>query len=239
MDGVVLPQGVSIQYHTQLESTNKTALYGSGEGLLVVADAQTAGRGRLGRTWQSPPGLNLYFSLLLMPRRPREQWGTLPLAVGVGVARALAELGFEPCLKWPNDVLLAGGKAAGILLESDGSRVVAGVGLNVNQRDFPRELRASSLALVSERSWPRSQVLSCVVEQVWNCYAIWSRQGPAAVLAEWRKFDILLGEFVSVRIDGEVLQARAVDVADDGQLVLEDRQGHLRRASSGDASLLR
>lgn len=152
--------GRSSEWLDSCGSTNdlasERARAGGPAGLVVVADNQTAGRGRLGRTWHSPPGDNLYVSIVLRPQRPPAEIPPVTLLVGGALAQALAALGFAPRLKWPNDVELVEGqrrrKVAGILTEmaSTGDRalhVIVGVGLNVNGTTFPPEIaeRATSL----------------------------------------------------------------------------------------------
>src|SRR5690606_523786 len=137
------------------------ALAGAGapHGTVVIARAQRQGRGRLGRRWYSPPGERLYLSLLLRPALPAAAIPPITLAAGVAVAEAAAELGAAPRLKWPNDVLTAGGKLAGVLTEttSRGDRVeaaVVGVGVNVRTAEFPPELRGVATSLARELGRP-------------------------------------------------------------------------------------
>lgn len=149
------------EHHASLPSTNDRALAwareGAPHGAMVTADAQTAGRGRLGRRWDSPPGAGLYVSLVLRPaevvvgRGWDPRWAALGLAVGLGLREGLARWVPDALLKWPNDLLVRGHKLAGVLCETrwQGSTpdIVVGFGVNVAQREFPAELRATSLAL--------------------------------------------------------------------------------------------
>jgi BirA family transcriptional regulator, biotin operon repressor / biotin---[acetyl-CoA-carboxylase] ligase len=167
--------GRAYEWHESCESTNDLAAAraraDAPEGLVVATDVQTAGRGRLGRAWHSPAGESLYLSILLRPMRPPPEIPPLTLLAGAAVARALARIGFQPRLKWPNDVQLdgAGGarrKVAGILTEmaTEGNRVghvVVGLGLNVNTPAFPDELRetATTLTHVAGRVVERAEVL--------------------------------------------------------------------------------
>ncbi|MDX1531042.1 MAG: biotin--[acetyl-CoA-carboxylase] ligase, partial [Rhodothermales bacterium] len=162
-----------------LPSTNAEALTwaadGAAEGALVVAEAQTAGRGRLGRTWEAAPGRNLLVSLVLRPALPPERLGLVPLAAGLAVAEAVeaAVPPLCPRLKWPNDLLLGGRKACGVLLEGrTGGRapsaVALGIGLNVNQTAFPDALaeRATSLHLEAGRPVERAALLAALLERL-------------------------------------------------------------------------
>ncbi len=238
MKNIALPPDIKMEWHSQLDSTNLCLLQREAqEGLLVVADEQVAGRGRLGRTWQSLSGMNLYFSFALRPSQSARMWGTLPLTVGVGVAEALISMGFSPGLKWPNDVFLDRKKVGGILLEAKDALVVAGVGLNVNQQKFPGLSEATSLSLAAGKPLNRQQVLETTVNCVWSWYCRWRVDGPREMLQQWRKYDVLLGREVTVDIQGRVVSGMAVDIAPDGCLKLGDASGQEILVSSGDATL--
>lgn len=214
-----------------------------GEALLVVADAQTGGRGRQGRAWHSPPGQNLYFSLLLRPAAPAFVVPPLTLLAGAVLAEVVAATGVAPRLKWPNDLLIeAGGalrKAAGILTEMATERervrhVVLGIGLNVNGTAFPDELadRATSLALATGRTFDRGALLASFLSAFEPAYDTFLRQGAAPALDRWRRFG-LLGQRCRVERDGRVLEGIALDVDADGGLRLRDDAGQVHRIVSG------
>jgi BirA family transcriptional regulator, biotin operon repressor / biotin---[acetyl-CoA-carboxylase] ligase len=170
--------GRTAEHHATIDSTNRRALAwaeaGAPHGALVIADHQSAGRGRRGRTWTDQPGLNLLFSVVLRTGMPVEQLPLLALAAGVAVAEGIATFTepLAPALKWPNDVLLDGRKTCGILPESRLGRaeavVALGVGINVNQAHFPPELgdTATSLRLATGRTLPRRELLACVLEHL-------------------------------------------------------------------------
>ena len=188
------------------DSTNADARDGR-PGDVFVADFQTAGRGRLDHRWLAPPGVNLMFSAVLdvAGREPAEV-ATLPLAVGLAVAQALASLpswqASPPRLsiKWPNDVLAEGRKLAGILCERNGDSVIAGIGLNVNQTAFAPELvaHAVSLAHLAGRPFDRAAVLEAVLKSLAAVYARWRANGFAALHAELVALDHLAGCEVSI-----------------------------------------
>ena len=141
--------GSRIEWHENLGSTNDRALeivleHGrEAEGWIVGAEAQTAGRGRKGAQWLCEPGRGLAFSLVLCPRWERRYWGWLSLGAALSVCTGGPEpLGLAPSIKWPNDVLVEGRKVCGILIETRGPCAVVGIGLNVNESAFPRELGA-------------------------------------------------------------------------------------------------
>jgi len=221
---------------------------GAAAGLVVAADSQTAGRGRLGRTWHSPPGSNLYLSILLRPSRPPPEIPPLTLLAGGALAAALAELGFAPRLKWPNDVEMIdeGGrrrKVAGILTEmaTAGDRaahVVVGVGLNVNGADFPPDIadRATSLRRAGGVWMDRAQVLAAFLNALEPMIAAFEARGPAAAVAA---FEAHAGLPAACRVTapgrpGERLEGVAVGVDPDGALRLRDDTGQIHRVISGE-----
>lgn len=135
------------------------------EGLVVLAERQTDGRGRKGASWHCEPGAGLAFSVLLKPSWPKDRWGWVSLAAGLAVAEAMEGLGLEPAIKWPNDLHLAGKKFCGILTEARGDEVIVGIGLNVsgNERTFPEGVEATTLEVARGERVARELVL----ERVW------------------------------------------------------------------------
>jgi BirA family transcriptional regulator, biotin operon repressor / biotin---[acetyl-CoA-carboxylase] ligase len=242
--------GRAYEWHASCDSTNDLAAAraktGGGEGLVVAADVQRAGRGRLGRSWHSPAGENLYLSILLRPVRPAAEIPPVTLLAGAAVAAALAGLGFRPRLKWPNDVqVVVGGaprKVAGILTEmsSEGGRVghvVVGVGVNVNATGFPPELseRATSLRLIAGRAFDRADVLAAVLAAFEPLYDQFRADGPAAAGAAWQMY-AALGERCRVSTPGQPLEGIAIGVDPDGALRLRDDAGQVHRVLSGEIS---
>jgi BirA family biotin operon repressor/biotin-[acetyl-CoA-carboxylase] ligase len=219
---------------------------GGPEGLVIAADAQTAGRGRLGRMWHSPPGESLYLSILLRPRRPPAEVPPLTLLAGAAVARALEQTcDVRARLKWPNDVLVeeagAPRKLAGILTEmsSEGERVshvVVGIGLNVNAVDFPPEIaaRATSLRRLLGRPLDRAVLLGAILESFEPLYDEFIARGPAAAVAAWRA-RAALGERWRVSGAGaSLIEGVALDIDPDGALLLRDDAGLVHRVLSGE-----
>jgi BirA family biotin operon repressor/biotin-[acetyl-CoA-carboxylase] ligase len=196
----------------------------------LVAGEQTAGRGRLTRTWSSPPGTSVSLSVLLRPSRPVAEWGLLPLLTGLGVARAVESLGAAAVLKWPNDVLLSADgerKVCGILAEfvaSPSPAVVVGMGLNVSQArdEFPVDT-ATSLALVGV-SATRAEVVRAVLEQLARVYGEWDANGWGAVRGAYEAGCVTLGRHVRVELpDGTSVAGVATAVLDDGRIVVGSR----------------
>ena len=209
-------------------STNADAREGR-PGDVFVADFQTAGRGRLDHEWHAARGENLTFSVVLdaADASPAEV-ATLPLVVGLAVARAVGSLLgkiSEVAAKWPNDVLVGGKKICGILCERNGDAVVAGVGLNVNQTDFPAEIaaRATSLRLVEGSSFSRDDVLNGVVAEIGDMHSRWLRGGFAALRGAFAAFDLLRGREVAVlATDGDTAPVKGIcgGVQEDGSLLV-------------------
>jgi BirA family biotin operon repressor/biotin-[acetyl-CoA-carboxylase] ligase len=202
---------------------------GEPEGAVLVAGQQTAGRGRLGRSWESPPGSSLSVSVLLRPSDvPAARWPWLPLLTGVAVAGAVrAAAGVEAVLKWPNDVLVASAKLGGILVErvdtSNGAAAVVGIGLNVGQSAEQLPAGATSLALHGV-AVTREDVLDAVLRHLRNEYVAWRSAGGDAtggLRAAYRELCDTVGRDVEVLLPGApALHGKAVDVDVDGRLVL-------------------
>ena len=215
---------------------------GARAGLVIAADAQTGGRGRLGRVWHSPAGENLYVSLLLRPRRTAAEIPPLTLLAGAAVAQAVAPLGVSPRLKWPNDVQLvdAAGrrrKLAGVLTEmvSAGARVehvVVGIGINANATVFPAELadRATSLRLATGQPIDRARLLAGLLAAFEALYDDFEQRGPAAAVAAFTEYAAFPDR---CRVDDR-LEGVALGVDPDGALRLRDDAGQIHRVISGE-----
>lgn len=153
------------------ESTNDEvrtlAQAGAAEGLIVLAECQTAGRGRRGAAWFSPAGESLAFSVLLRPEEPKALWPRLALAAGLAVAEAVEACGAPAGIKWPNDVWIGQRKVAGILVEAGSNFAVVGIGLNVNSTGFPPEVSeiATSLKIETTQNFSRAEVLAAVIRK--------------------------------------------------------------------------
>jgi BirA family biotin operon repressor/biotin-[acetyl-CoA-carboxylase] ligase len=216
----------------------RRAAEGAPEGTVVVAEEQTAGRGRRGREWQSSARAGLWWSLLLRPQVSADRLGWLPLVVGVGVARGLSSAaGAEAALKWPNDVLVSGRKLAGILAErlADGS-VIVGVGINVDHdaSELPEggtSLRAAGHAV--DRTDVLIQVLACVAE----AYRSWA--SGIDMRETYTALSATLGREVRADVGDHVIDGRADRLGPSGELVITDQQGIEHVLSAGDVTLLR
>lgn len=207
----------------------------------MIADAQTGGRGRLGRLWHSPPGGNLYFSTVLRPPLPPHRAPPLTLAAAVALAETVEEAGAEPELKWPNDLLLDGKKAAGILTEmvTSGGRVehvVLGVGVNLCAGDLPQELadRATSLAAIAGREIAREPFAASLCARIERWHDRFLDEGVAPVVAAWKRRARLFGRTVTVASGRETLAGVAVDLDADGTLLLLTDDGRRVRVMAGE-----
>ena len=237
------------------ESTNDHAIAlakdGAPGGTVVAADAQTAGRGRLGREWVSPGGLNLYFSIILRPELAARDIPLITLMCAVEAAGALRNVpGAQVKLKWPNDLLLEGKKLGGILVESllRGSAVefvVAGIGINVNSReeDFPSEVReiATSLFIAANRKHPRAPILKSVAESVIKGAEALEQDGPdgaSEMLSIWKIMSATLGRRVRAGDPGHEHEGEAVDLDENGMLLVRKDSGEVVKIISGDVVFL-
>lgn len=215
---------------------------GVAEGLAVFAEEQTAGRGRLGRTWQSSAGEGLWFSLLVRPAWPPALWTRLTLwaawALAQGIERAT---GAEPALKWPNDLYLGGRKLAGILVESNPGQgnpfAVAGIGLNVNQESFPAPLsdRATSLRIETGAPVERNGLAAAVLEAVdRTCPGL---PGNFPEMLHWaRERDFLREKWVTLSAGSSTQEGAAMGLDEDGALLLRLADGQLQRVTSGEVT---
>ena len=168
------------------------------EGALVVADHQTAGRGRLGRSWEAPAGTALLFSVLLKPP-PERHSPELSLVAGIGVADALERtLGLSVQIKWPNDVMLRRQKVAGCLAEARDGAVVLGVGVNIEQTRDELPPNAGSIRTLTGRGWDREDLLTTVLDDLGTRYAAWRTGGLDAVYDGLGSRDFLRGRHVTV-----------------------------------------
>lgn len=237
---------VTIEVIDEAPSTNavvaERARAGAPEGLVVVADHQTAGRGRLDRTWQTPPGTAVTFSMLLRPTVPTQSWPWLPLLTGYAVDKAIKARGLDVGVKWPNDVLVGDRKVAGILVErvetATGPAAVVGVGLNVSMREDELPVpQATSLAIETGEAPDRTEVLLEVLSAIREAYDTWQVGGDLAAKRlheSYAKACVTVGRDVRVDLpDGAVLQGRATGVDPTGRLVVATADGE-RHVGAGD-----
>jgi BirA family biotin operon repressor/biotin-[acetyl-CoA-carboxylase] ligase len=240
-----LPEGFRLHRYETLGSTNDEAKAlaraGAPEGTLVWAGEQTAGRGRRGRIWLSPPG-NLYLSLVLRPEGAPSRAAQLGFVAALGLGDALAAM-TGPAIrlryKWPNDLLANGGKLAGILIESEMSAkdrldfVVVGVGVNILSAPVDVEFPATSLAAEGIAGVTPPVLLEGFARHFGGWARRWGEEGFAPLRMAWLARASGLGERVRVRLERSTLVGRFLDLDDDGALVLDAAEGR-RRIAAGE-----
>jgi BirA family biotin operon repressor/biotin-[acetyl-CoA-carboxylase] ligase len=208
------------------------------EGLVVVADVQTAGRGRGGRVWLAPPGSSLLMSVLLRPTVPPERLSTLSLVAGVAVAEAIEQLGITPKLKWPNDVWLSERKVAGILVTSrvgpEGIVAILGIGINVNVESADLPPGAISLSAAIGKTVPREELLSSVLSRLDAYYLAFTKTAGRPDLSGWTKRAALIGEQVQVTDGAEIHSGVLLGIDPDGALLLRGIGGDRIRIVAGE-----
>ncbi len=245
--------GRHIHYYQDVDSTNRAAQelarQGAAEGTAVLAERQLCGRGRQGRTWHSPAGVGLYSSWILRPALPPHQVQLLTLTVAVAVARAIsAQTLLSPKIKWPNDILIGEKKVAGILTEAEATgeriaHVVAGVGINVNhtaaELGQPLEALATSLRLEVGRLVERSALAAQLFVELETWYERLRGRDPSGILDEWRRHAATLGRRVRVFLGQTTVEGTALDVTNEGALLVEQRNGSRTVVHAGDVEHLR
>ena len=241
--------GHSVHYFVSISSTQdearRLAEKGVEEGTVVVAEEQVVARGRLGRAYCTPPG-GLWLSLVLRPRRSPGEVGSLPLLAAVAVGRAVQEVtGLEVTVKWPNDLLLKGRKAVGVLVELMSEQdlvryAVVGIGVNVNltPSDLPPELRNAATSLKKEVGSEVSRLILFrkIMERMEELYDRYMEYGAAEMIRAWRSLPTILGEWVEVDDGTDKWEGEAVDLDQDGALLVRV-DGRLRRVVAGDIRL--
>lgn len=220
-------------YYPETISTNILAMQlgakGAKEGTVVIADRQTGGRGRLGRSWHSPPG-GLWFSLILRPDIPPSEAPLLSLVGGISVMRTLRSMGLEAGLKWPNDVLINGKKVCGILGEVRAEMdmvdyIVLGIGLNVNldAGDFDAELKTSATSLKIETGIVhlRQPILISFLRNFNDLYSEFLSNGFEALMEEYMSGFFLKGRWARISAPSGMIEGRVTGITSDGGLLLE------------------
>ena len=221
------------RYEERCASTQRLLQDDDPEGAVAVAEEQTEGRGRLGRSWHAPARTSVLVSVLLRPPVEPARLPELSLVAGGAVAEAIADVtGLQPAIKFPNDVLVGGRKVAGILAESSEGRVVLGIGVNVNQTREQLPPGAASLLTTTGREWERADVLDGILAALEERYEQWSTGGLDAVYDGLGGRDFLRGRRVTV--DGAT--GTAVKIDREGRLEVELTSGEALTLESGEVS---
>lgn len=244
-----LPGENGIYYYPLLGSTNtevrRLAEEGAPGGTVVLADAQSAGRGRRGRSWHSPPGKGIFFSILLRPPQTEPAAAApITLVAAAAIARQLRDAtGMQVAVKWPNDLLIGTKKLGGILTEARISGqgplyLVLGVGLNINHRieDFPVELRgrATSLHLESSLTFKRTALFLAILKGLRRDCRLFFETGFAPFQPLWKELSTTLGSTVELVRPGKAIRGKAVDLDPAGALLIEDDEGRCHRIICGE-----
>ena len=240
--------GKTVHFARETDSTNlwikRLAKEGASEGTLALAEFQSAGRGRLGRSWEVPEGTSVMMSILLRPKFEPQYAPTLTLVMGMAVAKAVKNLGFDVSIKWPNDVVVSHKKICGILTEMgvrDGKidYAVIGVGINVNIKEFPEEMadKATSLYLESGKEFDRSQIPGLVMEAFEKYYEKFAATCDISGLKE--EYESILANYNQpVRVLAkEPYEGVARGITDGGELLVEKTDGTIVAVSAGEVSV--
>ena len=240
--------GKTVHFAREIDSTNlwikRLAKEGASEGTLALAEFQSAGRGRLGRSWEVPEGTSVMMSILLRPKFEPQYAPTLTLVMGMAVAKAVKSLGFDVSIKWPNDVVVSHKKICGILTEMgvrDGKidYAVIGVGINVNIKEFPEEMadKATSLYLESGKEFDRSQIPGLVMEAFEEYYEKFAATCDLSGLKE--EYESILANYNQpVRVLAkEPYEGVARGITDGGELLVEKTDGTIVAVSAGEVSV--
>src|SRR5919109_2489827 len=240
--------GTEFYYFLELDSTNnfarRLAEQATSAGTIVIAERQTQGRGRAGRSWISPPYMNLYLSIVLRPELPPAEAPQITLMAAVALADTVASFMSLPALiKWPNDILVKGKKLAGILTEASSTSeridfVILGIGINLN---FPEELmpeairqHATSLLIATQNNIRREVFLRRLIQDLDRCYGILEESGFGAIMPRWEARFGLRDRRVRVdMIDGAIF-GKATGIDRDGALIVETDNGKFQRVIAGD-----
>ncbi|MTH52142.1 biotin--[acetyl-CoA-carboxylase] ligase [Bacillus mangrovi] len=243
--------GQSIYYEKSVPSTQKIAhrLAGEGaaDGTVVIADEQTEGRGRLARVWYSPIHTGIWMSCILKPKIPISQTPQLTLLAAVAIVQAIEETtGISPSIKWPNDILINGRKAVGILTELQAEAdsvhsVIIGTGINVNQspEDFPAGIQqiATSLKIEKGSEVSRAVLVQAILRNLEQLYTAYLSSGFRPVKLLWESYAISLGKTVIARTLQGTITGKAIGINDEGVLLLETMNGSIEKIYSADIEL--
>lgn len=242
--------GQQIVYREVVDSTNELAksmaVKGVEEGTVIIAEEQTAGKGRMGRLWFSPAGQGLWFSIVLRPQICPADAPKMTLVAAVAVARALKEMGIPAGIKWPNDILIQGRKLAGILTEMNAeidkvNYLIVGIGINVNLGGgvLPDELSsiATSMEEYAEGGVSRIKVLASLINNFDILYREFVAGGFLNILDSWKELCVTLNRRVQIHTLNNIDEGLAFDVDEEGALILKMDDGTMKRVFSGEVSL--
>lgn len=238
-----------IYFYEQTDSTNNCikalAREGKPEGVIAVAEMQTAAKGRRGKSWQSPKGTGVWFSILLKPNIMPSEAPILTLLAGLAVCRAIRQqTGLQSEIKWPNDILISGKKVCGILTELDAEMdsvhfVITGIGINVNIEEFPEELQqtATSLKIEKGQTISRKSIIKAVLEEFEKIYLQYEKECSFLPFRqEYKKYCINIGKELQV-LSKQSFTAKGIDITEQGELLVQKQTGEKVVVFSGEVSI--
>ncbi|MCA0985754.1 biotin--[acetyl-CoA-carboxylase] ligase [Guptibacillus algicola] len=242
--------GSEIHAYPSVETTqfiaHNLAHEGIQDGAIVVADEQTAGKGRLGRSWHSPKGSGIWTSIILRPKLPPQRAPQFTLIAAVSVVQAIRkQTGLEAEIKWPNDILINGKKIVGILTELQAEAdqiksVIIGMGINVNaaKEDFPSDLTtATSLKIESGEDVNRAALLASILNELEVLYTEYMENGFRMIKLLWESYAISLGRKIKARTLNGVIEGLAKGITEEGVLLLESDDGEVHHIYSADIEI--
>lgn len=242
--------GKDIYDYEEVDSTNvvakKKAREGAETGTVVIADAQTGGKGRLGKVWDSPGGMGIWMSLIVRPEIPPQEVSGMTLVVGLAICQAIRKVTeLEAYIKWPNDIVVNGKKVCGILTEMSAEMdrvnyVIVGIGVNVNTLDFPEELQnvGTSLKIESGKSYSRKDLVAqilMVFEKYYKEYV--KEKSLEGILGAYKALCITLKNEVQIINKNDSYWAKPLDIDKDGALIVERKDGTEETITSGEVSV--
>lgn len=249
--------GKKVFYFKEISSTNieakRLAAEDCEDGTVVVAERQTQGRGRLGRAWDSMNEKGAWMSIVLRPKMLPQDVQIITLAASVAVVKAIKRItGINTGIKWPNDIILNGKKVCGILTEMSSeidciNYIVIGIGLNVNQSegDFDNEIRdkATSLKIYNKeisnlaKDFSRSNLIKGILEEFEQIYEMTKKGDTKSIITEWKKHSITINSYVRITSFDGYVEGKALDINQEGKLIIQCKDGKTREISSGEISI--
>ena len=244
--------GNNLIYHQSVDSTNneakKEAAAGAPEGTVIIADEQTGGRGRLGRHWVSPKGTGIWMSIILKPELEPAEAAKITQLTAASVATALRNVtGCEAGIKWPNDIIINKKKVCGILTEMSAelnsiNHIIIGIGINVNvdPDEFPEEVRAIATSVKESvgRAIYRKEIVLEILHVFEDLYLDFIRRKSVDKSVEiCRKYSVTLGNQVRIISKDKIVHAEALDLTEDGELVIKNEAGEIEKIISGEVSV--